>query len=211
MHVMSAFPQCHKLKGSVSWQILVNTITSSFGQLHVNEWTWLTGSACASLRETDQSSPHASVSRMLHARECCGRVIQSRVIPDWPRVGSRERHIVSSWHTPFNVQAWLQSNEFAHTCTVQAFQEMHDSHWTSKISVYLWISPSSWPRSVGIWNYHINTYSTQSTKGKEICTYILYFHSEGLPIWWLTRNKQFIRIRIPALGGTTQPTSQVTL
>ena len=31
-----------------------------------------------SVRETDRSSPHDSVSCVLHARDCCGRVVRSR-------------------------------------------------------------------------------------------------------------------------------------
>ena len=90
------------LKGVYHGKYWLTPSTSSFGHLHVTEWTWLTGSARASFRETDRSSPHASVLRMLHTRECCGRVVRSRIIPDWPRIGRRERRTVSSWHTPFN-------------------------------------------------------------------------------------------------------------
>ena len=39
------------------------------------------GSVRASVRETDRSSPHASVSHMLHACECCGRVVRNRIGP----------------------------------------------------------------------------------------------------------------------------------
>ena len=40
----------------------------------------------ASVRETDRISPHASVSRMLHARAYCSHVVHSR-LPDWPDSG----------------------------------------------------------------------------------------------------------------------------
>ena len=52
------------LKGVYHGKYWLTPSAASFGQLHVNGWTWLTGSARASANETDRSSPHASVSRM---------------------------------------------------------------------------------------------------------------------------------------------------
>ena len=41
--------------------------------------------------------------RILHKREYCGRIICNYIIPDWPWVRPRERHIVSSCYTPFKL------------------------------------------------------------------------------------------------------------
>lgn len=59
------------VKGGIAWQMLVKAIYDFFE----NEWTWLTLSA----RAIDRSSPHASFSRMLHARDCCVRVVRNRM------------------------------------------------------------------------------------------------------------------------------------
>ena len=79
----------------------------------MNEWTWLTvvsdliSTWSTSVRERDQSTPHAWVSRMLQTHDCCGRVVRSHIIPDWPRVMPQERHLVLSCYTPFNIFVML--------------------------------------------------------------------------------------------------------
>ena len=72
----------YTLKGVYHGKYWLMPFTASFGQLHVNEWTWLTV-VC----ETDRSSPHGFVLVMLNARVYCGRFVRSRIIPDRPRVG----------------------------------------------------------------------------------------------------------------------------
>ena len=95
--------QFSAIKGSVAWQILFNAIyVLIFRTTARKRMDLINGSQRINLmvsdRETDRTSSHASVSRMLHARDCCGRVVR---IPDWPRVRPWERHVASSVYTPF--------------------------------------------------------------------------------------------------------------
>ena len=84
VHGVNLKKMAEQFKGSVAWLILVNAIYVFF-------WT-----TARSVRETDPSSTDASVSRMLHARDCCCRVVLSGslIIPDWPKLG----HIKDTYH-----------------------------------------------------------------------------------------------------------------
>ena len=68
----------HSSKGLSHGGKWLTPSASYFGQLHVNKLTRLTGPARPSVRETDRSSPHASVLRMLHANEYVGLLRMTR-------------------------------------------------------------------------------------------------------------------------------------
>ena len=94
------------VKGGVDWRIQGNSLYVSFWTTARKRMDLINGSQrlnlyMVSVRETDRSSLHASVSRMLHAREYFGRVVRNRIIPDWPRIRPRERHVIASCYTPF--------------------------------------------------------------------------------------------------------------
>ena len=66
------------LKGGVAWQILANAIYDFF---------WTTARKWMDLINGQRALAFAKqtkVLHMLHAHECCGRAVRSRIIPYWP-------------------------------------------------------------------------------------------------------------------------------
>ena len=79
--------------------LLVNTIFDFFWTTARKRMELINSQHALALAKQTKVLLNASVSRMLHAREYCGRVIRS--LPDWPRVRSQERHTVSSCYITF--------------------------------------------------------------------------------------------------------------
>ena len=84
------------IKGGIAWQLLVNAIYDFFWTTAHKRMDLINGQR-ASVRATDRSSPHASVSRMLHASEYVGLLRSRRPKSYYTRLSPKSGHGKDTW------------------------------------------------------------------------------------------------------------------